>query len=95
MHAVRCTSRHRNREDHILPRNNRLDEKTQLDVEKSKPKIEKNTHIQEARERKKFKSGKEAIKSKKSRKYTQENAQIFADFRLARLARGLKQRQKQ
>ena len=43
---------------------------------------------------KKFKSGKEAIESKKSKNDTQENAQFFADFRLARIARGVEQRQK-
>ena len=54
----------------------------------------KTTSKREERE-KKFKSGKEAIESKKSRKDTQKNAQFFADFRLARLARGVEQRQKQ
>ena len=34
LHAARCTSRHRHREGHILPRRNRQHGKTNIDVEK-------------------------------------------------------------
>ena len=64
-----------------------------LDVEKSKSKIEKIIHPTKKRE-KKFESGKEAIKRKKSRKetYNKRMSKFFADFRLARFARGVEQR---
>ena len=48
IHAVRCTSRHRNREDHILPRKNRQDENNNS-TSKNRKKI---THPRGKREKK-------------------------------------------
>ena len=80
---------------HTIPRKNRQDENSNSTL-KIEIKNRKKTHTSKREERgKTFKSGKEAIESKKSRKDTQENAQFFADFRLARFARVVEQRQKQ
>ena len=90
IHAVRCTSCHRNRDVYILPRRNRQEEKS-----KSKEKKNTNPKGKGEEHRKMFGSGKKAIESKTSRREThkQGNAQLFADCRLALYERCVEQGQ--
>ena len=96
IHTVRCISRHRNREDRILPRKKIDRMKTTTRRRKIEIKIRNNhTHSKGKRE-KKFKSSKEAIESKKSRKDTHKRMRKhFADWRLARIARGVEEMSEQ
>ena len=79
IHAVRFTSRHRNREDHILLSKNRQDENTNS-TSKNRNQNRKITNPKGKRENKKFKSGKEAIESKQSRRETHKRMRNFSQI---------------
>ena len=64
-------------------------------IEIKNRKKKKITHLRGKREKNSSSQArKQYVQSKKPRKNTQENAKYFAHFRLARIARGVKQRQK-
>ena len=85
VYAVRCTSGHINREDRILPIIDRQNEKS-YSTSKSRNRNRK-TQKSKAQERER-KSSIQARKQESKEGNTQENAQIFADSRLASYARG-------